>query len=523
MVYMALWSALVLSMAGAYVELPHVFSDHMVLQCNMPIRVWGRADAGEEITVKLGAHEAHLLADAKGRWSVVLPALPAGGPHAMHVIADNALRIDDIYMGEVWVCAGQSNMEWPVRKATNGKEEISKADLPEIRFLKIPRKAAGRPLFDIDAVWQRCSPDSARDFSMLAYCYGCELHSALNVPVGLIDISWSGSPIDSWIAQEGFLSVPDLKYILDRTARIYRAYRVELKSRLNAYEKWIASARAALKRGTRVPAMPGRLHHPLATKDHPTALFNAMIHPVVPFTIRGAIWYQGEQNLGQGTWYHRKMKALIQGWREVWELGDFPFYFVQLAPFCYWGLEAGKSASGDDRPFKLPELWAAQAQCLELPNTGMVVSTDIGNIFEIHPQNKKEVARRLSLWALAKTYGFDDLICSGPLFRSMTVEGSRARVAFDYVGSGLCTRDKAPPNWFEIAGADLSFVKAEAEIDEEIIWLWHDEVKEPVAVRFGWHQGAQPNLINKEGLPASPFVIHLNEDPTCMKPEQQKP
>ena len=225
-----------------------------------------------------------------------------------------------------------------------------------------------------------------------------------------------------------------------------------------------------------------------------------MVYPLVPYAIRGAIWYQGESNLQDGMLYHEKMKALINGWREVWGQGDFPFYFVQLAPFNYGGWSRS--------PFFLPQIWEAQAATLSVPNTGMAVTTDIGNLKDIHPRNKQEVGRRLALWALAKTYGREDVTYSGPLYKSMEVEGNAIRLNFDFVGSGLMVQNEMPLTWFEIAGEDKQFVEAKATIDGNTIVVSNDTIANPVAVRFGWHQTAEPNLVNKEGLPASPFRTH---------------
>ena len=227
-----------------------------------------------------------------------------------------------------------------------------------------------------------------------------------------------------------------------------------------------------------------------------------MVHPLVPYAIRGAIWYQGESNLRDGKRYHKKMKALINGWREAWGQGDFPFYFVQLAPFNYTKRFNNRAQNAGH--FFLPRIWEAQTATLALPNTGMAVTTDIGNLTDIHPRNKQEVGRRLALWALAKDYSGDDVTHSGPLYKSMTVEGNAIRLTFEHVGSGLTARDEKPLTWFEIAGEDKQFVEAQATIDGDTVIVF-SEIQNPVAVRFGWHESAEPNFVNKEGLPASPF------------------
>jgi sialate O-acetylesterase len=233
----------------------------------------------------------------------------------------------------------------------------------------------------------------------------------------------------------------------------------------------------------------GKINH-----QTPLALYNGMINPLLPYAIRGAIWYQGESNNGEGMLYHEKMKALILGWRSIWKNDNLPFYFVQLAPFRYGG-----------EPDRLAGIWEAQTATLSMPHTGMAVTVDIGNIADIHPRNKQDVGKRLALWALADSYGKSDLVYSGPLYKSMKVEGNKIRISFDHVGSGLVSRDGQPLTWFTIAGEDHNFVTAKAEIDGATVVVSSDQVEKPVAVRFGWNQEAEPNLSNKEGLPASPF------------------
>jgi sialate O-acetylesterase len=269
---------------------------------------------------------------------------------------------------------------------------------------------------------------------------------------------------------------------------------------LESYGKYLPEAKRAFEAGLDVPKPPEWPVHPLAKdKQQPTCLFNGMINPVVPFAIRGAIWYQGESNCTRkdGLKYYFKFAALIRGWRQLWDRGDFPVYFVQLAPYDY--------AAHELEPTELPEMWEAQALGLQLPNTGMAVTVDIGNIRDIHPENKQGVGKRLALWAMAKDYGKTDLVYSGPMYKSQSVEGGRIRISFDHVGTGLVSRDGKPLTWFTIAGAGRKFVDANAQIDGDTVLVWSDSVAEPVAVRFAWNQIAEPNLGNKEGLPAAPF------------------
>ncbi len=498
--------------AVADVKLPHVLGDHMVLQRGVLLPVWGWAEPGEAITVSLGTHIAGATANEAGKWMVRLPALKAGGPHELTVRGNNTIRLSDILIGEVWLCSGQSNMEMGVGVAMDAEKEIAAADYPQIHLFELPRRPAGEPAADIDAKWRVCQPDTIASggwggFSAVGYYFGRELHRELNVPIGLIDSSWGGTRIEPWTPPCGFAAVPALQDVVDTVKQKDAEYKSKtLPAKMTEIEAWIAATRAASAAGDALPPTLWWPRHPLESHAEPTGLYNGMIHPLVPFAIRGAIWYQGESNVhtGDGMTYCEKMKALIAGWREVWNQGDFPFYFVQLAPFKY------TLHRQDISPYDMPEIWEAQLASLAIPNTGMAVLTDLGDWRDIHPKNKQEVGRRLALWALAKTYGRESLVCSGPLCKSMSVEGNTIRVRFDYEGGGLESRDGKPLNWFEIAGADKRFVKANAKIDGDTVVVWSEDVPEPVAVRFSWHMLPEPipNLVNREGLPASPFRTH---------------
>ncbi len=417
--------------ARADVKLPSVLGSHMVLQRDKPLPIWGWADPGEAVTVKLGTASASAKADAKGNWMVKLPAMKADGKaHKLTVTGKNTIELTDLLIGEVWIGSGQSNMQWPLR-ATQGiaRGPIASADHPKIRLFQVPNVQTPLPAKDVKASWQACSPTTAVEFSGVLYYFGVKLQKELNVPVGLINSSWGGSPIEAW-TDSGKVS--------------------------------------------------GQMH-------------NGMIAPLQPFAIRGVIWYQGESNVGNGMKYRDKTEALIKGWRRVWG-ADMPFYFVQIAPWANYG------------PGGLPALWEAQVASLKVPHTGMVVTTDlVDNIKDIHPGNKKDVGNRLALWALAKTYGKKNVVYSGPLYKAMAVEGSKVRLRFAHVAGGLKSRDGKALTEFEIAGADGKFVPAKAVIDGETVVVEAVGVGSPMQVRFGWRKIANPNLANKEGLPASPF------------------
>lgn len=417
----------------ADVRLPAVLDSHMVLQREMPVQVWGWADADEEVTVTLGENSMKAAADEKGNWKVKLPAMKADGKtYSMTVKGKNTIVLEDILIGDVWVGSGQSNMEWQLKNTNASKEAIAAATHPQIRLLHVPKTQSKVPATDVVAKWKACTPETVPNFSAVLYYYGLKLHQEVDVPIGLINSSWGGSPIEPWTIADG-------------------------------------------KSG---------------------GMYNGMIAPLQPFAIRGTIWYQGETNVinKNGLAYHKKMKDLIDGWRESWGQ-DLAFYFVQIAPW-----------SGRYEPGQLPALWEAQVATLKTPGTGMAVTTDlVDNIGDIHPRNKVDVGNRLALWALAKSYKHEDVVYSGPLFKSLKVEGDRIRLQFAHVGESLKTRDDKPLTEFQIAGSDGEFVEAKAEIDGKTVVVYSDQVKEPVHVRFGWHKVANPNLINSEGLPASPF------------------
>ena len=486
------------------VTLPHVISSNMVLQRNMQAPIWGWASPGEEITVTLSTEAEGVepistttaIADAEGNWQIKLPAMAAGGPYTLRIKGSNAIELTNVLFGEVWVCSGQSNMQWSVNASKDNEIEIAAAMYPKIRLFYIPRVPSGLLQKDVEADWYETTPETIPNFSAVAYYFGRKLYKNLDVPIGLINTSWGGTRIEPWTPPVGFAAVPALTSISKEVQDIQATYREQLPEKMNAIEAWIAETREALDTGAQLTQMPNNTH-PFAHQQRPTALYNGMVHPIVPYGIRGALWYQGESNLREGMLYHEKMKALINGWREVWGQGDFPFYFVQLAPFNYGGRNAN--------PLFLPQIWEAQTATLALPNTGMAVTTDIGNLIDIHPRNKQDVGRRLALWALAKDYGRDDVTYSGPLYKAMAVEGNTIRLTFEHVGSGLTSRDNEPLTWFQIAGEDQEFVEAKATIDGDTVIVSNDAISNPVAVRFGWHQSAEPNFINKEGLPASPF------------------
>ncbi len=494
--------------ALADAKLPSIFSDNMILQQETPINVWGTAAPGEAVSVSLGSEKVDAKADANGKWSVKLPAMKADGkPLSLVIKANNTININDVLLGEVWLCSGQSNMEMGVKSCNNAKEEIANANHPNIRLFKIPKRMATTPQINIKASWEKCSPETIQQggwggFSAAAYYFGRNLQKDLNTPIGLIDASWGGTCIETWTPPIGFQSVPELKDIAMKVALANQnsnIHKETLGAFLDKTAEWLKKSQSSMTANKPVPTMPvfPKELNPFNSHQSPTALYNGMIYGIVPFSIRGAIWYQGESNRGNGALYTAKMDALISGWRKNFKQ-KIPFYFVQIAPYRY----------GGNNPQLVPIFWEAQTAVMErVPDTDMIITSDIANLKDIHPKNKQEVGRRLALKALAKTYDKKDIVHSGPTFKKMKIDGDKIAVSFDNIADGLNSRDGKQLNWFEIIGENGIFVKADAQIDQgtNSVILSSPEVKEPTAVRFAWHQLAEPNLCNKAGLPANSF------------------
>lgn len=489
----------------AELRLPGFFGDHMVLQRDAPIPVWGWAEPEAEVSVRLGADEVKTVtakAGKEGRWRVELPATAASAEGLVLAVssAGKTITLQDILVGEVWLCSGQSNMEWPVSASRNPAEEIARAAFPKIRQMKIAHLTAATPQEDVESAWQVCSPATVGGFTAAGYFMARELHRELGVPVGLLNSSWGGTRIEPWTPLEGFAAAPSLAAIHGQVLNTLPAsepYRAGLRSHLDEVSQWLAAAKGALENGVSAPATPvfPPALVPLTAHTAPTTLFNAMVSPLVGYGMRGAIWYQGESNHVEGPAYVDKKKALVEGWRGKWGIGDFPFYFVQIAPYHY----------GQEDATVLPRFWEAQSACLEIPNTGMVVTNDIGDVKDIHPVNKQEVGRRLALLALKHTYG-KEVVAEGPAFAELTVAEAALRVRFANAAGGLKSRDGKPLSHFELIGETGEFVAAEARIEgSDTVVLTAAGVEEPAAMRYAWHKLAEPNLANGAGLPASAF------------------
>ena len=624
---------------GASLQLPKILGDHMVLQQKSFTKIWGWAELEQVVKVTTSWNEKsyRVVTDQQGNWQVTVSTGKAGGPYTVTIQADITRVLEDILLGEVWICSGQSNMAWPLSRSETALEEIPLADYPDIRLFTVEKNIATRPNEDLNGSWELCNPETSASFSAVGYFFGKMLHQELGVPVGLVNSSWGGTPSESWTSRESLSSFGDFDQQLEELygtsdEEMERALReqtrmeamikkqrdfenrenigfsegwmnvefddsswdimtcpaewssleeigmlegvVWMRTRISVPEKWLGKPLTlelgpvdemdityinGVEVGTsrkidnwntpRVYQVPASLvtseqlqlairivntnaqggifgkpeqlkiypaenndetsvmlggswkyqvayrfpEVPMVFNSHtPSVLYNGMLHPMKNMAIKGAIWYQGESNQNRAVQYRTIFPGMIEDWRTTWKQGDFPFYFVQIAPFNY-GPEQTSA-----------ELREAQLLTLsKVKHTGMAVTMDIGNPDDIHPTNKRDVGKRLALWALAKDYE-KELVFSGPLYREQTIEDNKIRIHFNCTGSGLEAQG-GPLTHFEIAGEDQVYHPAEAVIDGETVLVSSPEVSSPLAVRYGWSNTAEPNLFNAEGLPASSF------------------
>ena len=631
---------LLASPSRAELRLAAIFGDHMVLQRETRAPIWGWAEADVPVVVSPGwpgGSDVVTQSGADGFWRLEIDTPAAGGPHVIHVGAgEDRLTLEDVLVGEVWICSGQSNMEWSVTRSSDAEAEIAAGDHPRLRLFDVAHRITVEAGGDVEGRWAVCTPRSMAGFSAVAYAFGRALQAELDVPIGLVGSNWGGTRAEAWTAEATLRAeFPEFDADLDRMDELRRNpggedsleslraawweghgqrdpgmgagwmqadfddgawastelpgtwealelkafdgcvwYRrtvelpadwagadlvLELGPIDDMDQTWFNGQRVGDSRRDGLWATPRRYTVPAAAvragentiaicaldtggagrvgedpagmrlsrddgqaealpldgpwrwargaslqelgpwprsawlnQHRPSVLYRGMIEPLVPFALRGAIWYQGESNRARAGQYRRLFPAMIASWRQAWGRGDFPFYFVQLAPFNYGG-DTGE----------LSELREAQTLALGVPNTGMAVTMDIGNPRDIHPRNKREVGRRLALWALAKTYGREVEAYSGPLYRAMTVEGASVRVEFDHA-RGLTSGEEAPSH-FTLAGADRVFHPAQARIEGEAVVVTCAAVPDPVAVRYAWGATDEPNLRNGAGLPAPSF------------------
>ncbi|MHB8969479.1 MAG: sialate O-acetylesterase [Pirellulaceae bacterium] len=457
------------SHARADVRVPALFADHMVLQRDLANPVWGWADAGEEVVVVLGDQKKTATAGADGKWRVALDAMPAGGPHKIVIEGKNRIAIDDVLVGEVWVCSGQSNMQFPVAATRDADLTRITANYPKLRMISVPVLGTQEPQDDFKGTWQLATPDTVGGFSAVGYYFGLTLYQALGIPVGLIHDSWGGSSCDAWVPRELFEADPQYQALMDR----WRAIESNPEKEENKSQ--------------------------LGNQHRPGNLYNGMLKPIIGYGIRGAIWYQGESNAGRAYQYRQMFPLMIRSWRDAWKQGDFSFYWVQLADFL------AEPAGPCDSAWA--ELREAQTMTQQLPKTGQAVIIDLGEANDIHPRNKEDVGERLARLALAKDYNID-IANRSPEYKTMEKKDNKIILSFDFVGGELKPFDVNDLRGFTIAGEDRKFVVAQAKVldsDKTKVEVWSDQVANPAAVRYAWADNPVCNLRSANGLPATPF------------------
>ena len=510
-----------------------LFRDGAVLQRDKPVPVWGRAEAGTKVSVAFAGQTQSTTADTRGRWQVKLDPMKASAVGRSLKIATNGLsvlEIKDVMVGEVWLASGQSNMQWPIDHCRKKDQEMAASGpVPLLWIFQVPEGETCERKETLDGdirlwenipgeadkhidkgtmkpTWVPAKSETKDHVFAIPYFFGRKLAEELQVPIGIIEATWAGSRIETWWAEEGLTGIGELADIrMDRLVKSpgFPEYDRLFREYLAASDQWSAAAAKAGAAGLPVPEKPKAPALLKLGHGEETGSYQAMIHPLVPYALRGFIWYQGENN-GEGMLYASKQKALIQGWRQQFQTPQAPFIIVQVSP------HVGHN----------PTLWWAQQETLKIPNTGMVVTNDIGDTQDIHPRNKSEVGRRLALWALADAYGRKDIVKSGPLFAGYQVIDKGIAVRFDHTGGGLASRDGKPLNWFEIAGSDGVYQPAEATIsaDGTSLLLTNSKVAKPDRARFAWASIAEPNLMNRAGLPAAAFNTHW---PRNLKPGEK--
>jgi sialate O-acetylesterase len=471
--------------ARADVKLPNIFSSHLVLQQKQKNKVWGQAEPGEAVTVTIGDQKHEATADAKGDWSVWLSPLKPGAPLVLTVKGKNEIKLDDVLVGEVWICSGQSNMQWNVGKATDPDLEALAAKHPQLRMINFPQIGTQEPIWSHDdRTWMVCTPETVSNFSAVGYFFGRQLLETLDVPVGMINNAWGGSACEAWINRDVLNADSRFKAMMERYGVQEKGY-----AALMAKGKDLSEGEKKQLTG---------LQRLMTGNARPANIYNGVLKSHIGYGIRGAIWYQGESNAGRAYQYRDLFPLMIQNWRDEWAQGDFPFYWVQLADFQSEAVDPGES--------DWAELREAQTMTMaKLPNTGEAVIIDIGEGKDIHPQNKVDVGRRLARWALAKDYGIK-IPYHSPQYKSMEKQGNKVVLTFDYVDGGWRPFDVKTPRGFAIAGEDKKFVWATANIlPGGKIEVSSDKVAQPASVRYGWASNPVVNMFDAAGLPLTPF------------------
>jgi sialate O-acetylesterase len=488
--------------ARADVKLPAIFSDHMVLQQNARAPVWGWADPGEKVTVSIAGQTHTATADAAGNWKLQLGKISAGRPLTLTVAGHNTIVVQDVLAGEVWLGSGQSNMQLAVNEVTNAWKEKADAKFPQMRMFTVGRVPTTTPQTNCGGKWLVCAPETVGGFSAAAYFFGRELHQKLNVPVGLIHSSWGGTPIETWTSMDKMEAKPELAPVLATWKKTLHPYD-EAKAQadyVRALENWTNNYAKLKAESKNIPPPPQKKGDPRLDKNYPANLFNGMIAPIIPYAIRGAIWYQGENNAATdlAKLYSIQLTLMISDWRQRWDQGDFPFAWVQLPNFHPRTTNVVETNYNN---------WCVVREellkTLAVKNTGMAVTMDVGEANNIHPKNKQAVGHRLALWALAKVYG-KDIPYSGPLPDGHKIKGDEIILSFKHTDGGLVTSG-GELKGLAIAGEDHKWVAANARIEGEKVIVSSPDVKSPKAVRYAWAANPDCNLFNGAGLPASPF------------------
>ena len=497
----------------AELKLPAIISDHMVLQQKQANPIWGWDVAGTEVSVSIAGQTKSAIAGEDGRWTVKLDPLEANAEPAVMTIAGSTQReLQDVLVGEVWMCSGQSNMGFSVGSDWKAEVETLASKHPNLRLISVPQVGTQDLKGDFRGKWEAATPQSCAGFSAVGFFYGRYLHEILGVPVGLIDNAWGGSSAEAWIRRSTLESDPRFAALIDE----WKQRELELTSdaaeakHAAVLEKWKARAEVLKAEGKPPGRRPAGPQQQLSGNHRPGNIFGGVLHPTLGYGIKGVIWYQGESNSGRAWEYRELFPFMIEQWRREWGQGDFPFYWVQLADFRDEGATPGDSSWA--------ELREAQSGALRLPNTGEAVIVDLGEGNDIHPKNKYDVAARLVRWPLAKDYGFEKIEPQSPTFAGMEISGMKATLSFEHVGGGLRTVDTRDLRGFAICGEDHQWVWAQARLlGKDKIEVWSDAVPIPVAVRYAWADNPVCNLLSNKGLPVTPF--RTDDFPMVTKPQ----
>ncbi len=499
------------AMASAELKLSSLFTDSMVLQRDHPVNVWGWDNPGQEVTVQFAGQSVVAKSGEDGKWTAKLQPLAVSAvPRALKITGSSEKLIQDVVVGEVWLCSGQSNMQWSVAQSDDPDLETLTAKFPLIRHISVPQVGTQKPQDDFVGKWEVCTTESIAQFSGVGYFFGRTLHLALGVPIGLIDNSWGGSAAEAWVRRDVLAADPACKGYVDEWANRETNLVAVTDAWLKSLEAWRDQAADRRAKGLAPAPVPQNPITQMKGNQRPGNLYNGVLHPVIGYTLRGAIWYQGESNASRAYNYRTLFPLMISHWRKEWGQGDFPFFWVQLADYRAEQLQPADSAWA--------ELQEAQTMALKLPNTGQAVINDLGEAEDIHPKDKQNVAKRLARHALAKVYGFD-IVSESPRYLSHEVQGDKIVVTFQHVGGGMDTFDVKTPVGFAISGPDQKFVWADARIvAKDKIEVRSSQVPQPAAVRYAWADNPVANVQNAEGLPLTPF--RTDDWNTTTKPAQ---